>query len=77
MSVYEKIIAMFRPADGDFLDFKAEDVIQGPNDRAIFGFDTNFPLEWLVADYGFTEDEARWFISEVHRLHAEKEAPEE
>jgi hypothetical protein len=70
---YEKIIAMFSPHEGKFLDFKAEEVIQGPNDRALFGFDTNFPLEWLVEDYGFTEEEARWFISEVHRLHAKKE----
>ena len=74
--VYKKIIAMFRPHDGEFLGFKGEEVIQGPNDRAMFGFDTNFPLEWLVEDYGFTEEEARWFISEVHRLHAEKEEGE-
>lgn len=73
---YEKIMAMFTPIERDFLDFKAEETIQGPNDRAIFGFDTNFPLKWLVEDYGFTEEEARWFIAEVQRLHAEKEEAE-
>lgn len=74
LPVYEKIIAMFSPKDDDFLNFKAEEVIQGPNDRAAFGFDNFFPVKWLVEDYDFTEEEARWFISEVQRLHAEKEA---
>lgn len=69
---YEKIIAMFRPASCDFLEFKAEEVIEGPNDRAFIGFDTSFPIKWLVEDYDFTKEEARWFVSEVQRLHAKK-----
>lgn len=71
-SWFEKVIGMFRPAKSSFLDYEAEDVIKGPNDRAMFGFDTYFPLEWLVKDFGFTEEEARCFIDEVHRRHAPK-----
>lgn len=68
--VYQKIIAMFRPYDGGkFLDFPSEEVIIGPNDRAFFGYDNHFPIEWLVEDYGFTNEEATWFVNRVHGLH--------
>ena len=60
-----KIAAMFRPRDGNFLDYKARDVICGPNDRAMFGADTNFPKEWLVEDFDFTAEEADFFVSMV------------
>ena len=76
LKVYEKIIKMFSPCKRGFLDYGADEVIQGPNDRAIFGFDTYFPIEWLVADYDFTEEEARWFIAEVNRLDHEEGAEE-
>lgn len=63
-----KIIGMFSaPPMERFLNFDAKDVICGPNDRAIVGFDTYFPLDWLVEDYGFTKEEARWFIDAVHK----------
>ena len=68
--VCEKIIAMFKPYDGlMFLDFPGDEVIVGPNDRALFGYDNNFPIKWLMEDYDFTKDEATWFVSKVHELH--------
>lgn len=65
----DKIIRMFRPRDRDFGPYKADEVICGPNDRALFGFDTNFPIDWLVEDYDFTKEEAEWFISKVNELY--------
>lgn len=67
----DKIIRMFYPCTSEFLDFQKEEVICGPNDRAVFGFDTNFPLQWLVEDFGFTQEEAEWFIRKVQELHAD------
>jgi hypothetical protein len=65
-SVLQKLVAMFRPYDGDaFLEFEASDVICGPNDRALFGTDTNFPKAWLVEDFDFTDEEATWLIDAV------------
>jgi len=63
-----KIVGMFRSySNGDyFLNYDSSDVICGPNDRAMFGFDTNFPIEWLVEDFGFTKEEARAFVDMVH-----------
>jgi len=70
----EKIIAMFSPYYGDkFLDFDGKETIVGPNDRAMCGFDNNFPKQWLVEDYDFTDEEADWFISEVNRLNPNKD----
>lgn len=71
-SAVKKIISMFSPCDYSFLEFGKEEVIQGPNDRAMFGYDTFFPVEWLVEDYGFTEEEARWFIAQVNECHKEE-----
>ena len=67
----EKIVNMFRPCDRDFLEFKKEDVIVGPNDRAIIGWDNYFPKKWLVEDYGFTEEEASAFIDMVNEKENE------
>ena len=65
-----KIIKMFQPhGEGKFLGFDGSDVICGPNDRAMIGYDTFFPKQWLVQDHGFTEEEADWFVAEVKRLH--------
>ena len=64
---------MFRPADKTFLDFDKADVIIGPNDRSIIGFDNYFPIDWLVEDYNFTKQEARQFINLVKELHKEQE----
>ncbi len=62
-----KIVGMFRSYAGDsFLNYNSSDVICGPNDRALYGFDTIFPIEWLVEDFGFTKEEARTFIDMVH-----------
>lgn len=65
----DKIIGMFTPRKGRFLMFNEEDVICGPDDRALVGFSTNFPICWLVDDYGFTEEEAKWFVRKVHEIH--------
>lgn len=67
----KKIIKMFRPSESDFLGFSKEQVICGPNDRAIFGFDTNFPTKWLVEDYDFTEEEAAEFVRLVNEYSKE------
>lgn len=70
-AVLMKLLSMFRPYSGrEFLDHDGKDVICGPNDRSMFGLDTNFPKEWLVHDHGFTQEEADWFVREVQRLHA-------
>ena len=63
-----KIVGMFRSySNGDhFLNYDSSDVVCGPNDRSMFGFDTIFPIEWLVEDFGFTKEEARAFIDMVH-----------
>jgi len=42
MKAVEKVIKMFSPRDGDFLGFPENEVIQGPNDRVFWGFDTFF-----------------------------------
>lgn len=68
----KKIIKMFRPHSGDFLGVKEKDVICGPDDRAAFGYSTNFPIQWLIEDYDFTEEEARWFVDKVHELNKEE-----
>ena len=66
--VLNKIVGMFRPCVSEqFLDYDGREVICGPNDRAMIGFDTYFPKEWLVEDYGFTPDEADWLISRVNK----------
>ncbi len=58
---------MFQPCHKDkFLDFNGAEVIKGPNDRAIFGFDNYFPKQWLIEDYGFTLEEANWLIARVN-----------
>ena len=67
----DKIIKMFRPCPHDFLDYGAKDVICGPDDRAFGGMTTYFPISWLVEDFDFTEEEARWFIEKVRELNAE------
>lgn len=63
--LFSKVIGMFRPCRDKFLSFPPEDVVCGPNDRAIFGGDTYFPIEWLIEDFDFTEEEAREFIKLV------------
>lgn len=65
-STLHKVVGMFRPATADFFDFSKEGVVCGPNDRAMFGFDTYFPIEWLVKDFNFTEEEAKHFVNLVH-----------
>jgi hypothetical protein len=71
--LFLKIVGMFRPyGDKDFLSFKGEDTICGPNDRAMYGFDTNFPKEWLVTDYGFTNEEADEFVELVKKAHSKE-----
>lgn len=68
-AILEKIIKMFRPyGDGNFLDYEGAQTICGPADRAVIGSDTNFPKEWLVEDFGFTAEEAVWFIAKVREL---------
>lgn len=64
---FQKVVAMFSPVEEDFLDFSKEEVVQGPNDRAMYGFDTYFPVKWLVEDYGFTDEEARHFVNMVNK----------
>jgi hypothetical protein len=64
-AVFEKLLGMFRQARR-FLDFPEGEVIHGPNDRALFGFETHFPKQWLVEDFGFTPEEAEWLVSRVH-----------
>jgi hypothetical protein len=65
-AVLEKLVGMFRPYSGDeFLDHPGSEIICGPNDRALVGFDTNFPKEWLMTDFDFTEEEADWLIRAV------------
>ena len=67
-SVLDKLIKMFRPYDGDkFLDHSGAETICGPNDRAMTGFDTNFPKAWLIEDYDFSPTEADWLIAEVKK----------
>ena len=65
-SVLTKLVAMFRPATNRFLGHEPDEVIHGPNDRAMIGFDTHFLPEWLCEDFDFTRDEADWLISRVH-----------
>ncbi|MDE2105643.1 MAG: hypothetical protein KGL39_50920 [Patescibacteria group bacterium] len=61
-----KICAMFRPSERD----PATDVICGPNDRVLIGFDTYFPKAEIIEDYGFTEQEADWFVETVKAMDA-------
>lgn len=68
--VLEKLIGMFRACDRSFLNFPANEVIRGPNDRSLVGFDNYFPKQWLVEDYDFTEEEAVWLISKVQEQYA-------
>jgi hypothetical protein len=64
-----KLVRMFTPYPGSsFLNFRAADVIRGPNDRSMFGFDTNFPKEWLVEDFGFSTEEADWLVARVKEI---------
>lgn len=70
VSAVEKIIKMFTLAEKDFLSFSKEDVINGPNDRSVIGFDNHFPKEWLIEDFGFTEEEADWFVEKVKELNS-------
>ncbi|MET4197306.1 hypothetical protein ABIA95_000152 [Bradyrhizobium sp. LA8.1] len=68
-AVLEKMIKMFTPYSKDrFLDYDGEKTICGPNDRAMMGFDTNFPKEWLIEDFDFSDEEADWLISKVREL---------
>ena len=64
-SVLRKLVGMFSPSEGDFLNHKEEEVICGPNDRSLIGFNTYFPKESLMEDYGFTAREADWLINAV------------
>ena len=68
----KKIVSMFRPATQNFLGFKAGNCIHGPNDRGTFGFENTFPTEWLVEDFGFTEEEAEQFVRLVHESFEEE-----
>lgn len=64
--ILRKIVGMFRPYSGEkFLDYSGTEVVYGPNDRAMIGFDTHFPKDWLIEDFGFTDEEADWFIEQV------------
>lgn len=72
-SLVKKIIRMFRPAEHGLGPYSASELIQGPNDRAIIGYDTFFCKEWLVEDYNFTEEEAELFIELVRTLAPEEE----
>ena len=62
----KKIIAMFSRCEDRFLNFKAGEVIVGPNDRALMGYDNYFPVKWLVEDFGFTKSQAVEFVRRVH-----------
>ena len=68
-----KIIKMFTPIDFDFLNFDRSEVIEGPDDRAEIGFDTYFPIKWLVEDFQFTEEEAKWFVNAVQILYEDEQ----
>lgn len=69
-AILGKLVRMFRPYDGDrFLDYPGSDTITGPSDRAMIGIDTYFPKEWLIEDYGFTDEEASWLISAVIQMN--------
>lgn len=67
-----KIIKMFRPADRGLGPHEANEMIQGPNDRALIGYETFFPKDWLIEDYGFTEEEAKEFMKLVNELYVEE-----
>lgn len=69
-TLLKKIASMFKPVDRNFLCFDKEEVITGPNDRAIVGWDNYFPIDWLIEDYGFTKQEARQFIDLVKELRS-------
>ena len=67
LAILDKLVGMFAPCEGEFLGEHPEGtVIHGPGDRATIGFDTHFPVPWLVEDYGFTREEAEWLVREVH-----------
>lgn len=68
--VLAKLVRMFRPHEGKFLGH--DEVIDGPNDRSIVGFENSFPKQWLMEDFGFTEDEAAWLIAAVRKAAKEK-----
>lgn len=70
--LYKKIIKMFRPSPCGLGPYEANELIQGPNDRAIIGCDTFFPKEWLIEDYNFTEEEADAFFDLVYKYGEEK-----
>ena len=67
--VFEKVVGMFYPSDEDFLNFSKDEVILGPTARAVIRFETYFPINWLIEDYGFTEEEARYFVQKVQNHH--------
>lgn len=64
----DKIIKMFTPCD--------DEIIFGPRDRGMYGIvgreEAFLPIKWLVEDYGFTREEAEWFVKKVQELHGKK-----
>lgn len=63
----KKLIAMFRSYPHEsFLGYAGSETICGPNDGALIGFDTNFPKAWLVREFGFSPEEADFFVKAVH-----------
>lgn len=71
-AVLLKVAAMFSPAEQSFLGYAASDVIHGPDDRAMVGCTTCFPKLELVEDFGFTMEEAEFFIATVKAVNALK-----
>lgn len=65
----DKIIGMFRPCVDEKAFGKAKDVILCfPEGRTDIDVNINVPVKLLIEDYGFTEDEAVWFLNKVHEL---------
>lgn len=72
-AVLKKLIGMFSPSDfSPCIGHAPSDVICGPNDRAVIGFQTYFPKKWLMEDYGFTAEEVDFLFRAVKQSEPAK-----
>lgn len=64
--VLTKLIKMFTPYQNYIspgVSLKNKDAILGPD----LGFGNMFHKRWLIEDFEFTDEEATWFIEQVHK----------
>lgn len=69
----DKIIKMFGPWSREFPVFDRKKGIYGPYSDGKVRHCTSFSIHHLMVNFGFTKDEADWFILKVFDLHNNKE----